>query len=449
MLRAVKYRIYPNKEQQALFQRYFAACRYVYNIALEVKIYAYRAHGVSLSSFDLTKQLTEAKKEHTWLKDYSAQTLEAEIDFLDKAYKQFFSRGGFPRYKGKFDRQSCSFRQNCKLEDNAIILPKFGRVKAIIHRQLDGPIKRITISKTGSGKYFAAAIVDTPDTTLQLLSTGKSVGVDLGVINLVNLHDNINGHQVNIGTIIINGKSESVRKQLLHLQQKIRRVQRHLSRKQEHRKKDKQKRSNRQEKCRLRLARLKEQEAFIRENFLHNVSATLTNQYDTICIEDLKVKNMSRSAKGTVEKPGKNVKAKQGLNRVIVGSGFGMLRTQLEYKAEQKGRKVIAVKPHNTSKTCNNCGQKNDKLGSKRRWTCNNCGTTLDRDANAAKNILDAGLASSAVYVDYSRRAERNSRIKSVKKVSDEAIIPKNSAIKNRRKQSVVTITAKAGVNDG
>lgn len=449
MLRAVKYRIYPNKEQQALFQRYFAACRYVYNIALEVKIYAYRAHGVSLSSFDLSKQLTDAKKEHAWLKDFSAQSLEAEIDFLDKAYKQFFSRGGFPRFKGKFDRQSCSFRQNCKVEDKAIILPKFGKVKGVIHRQLDGSVKRITISKTGSGKYFAAAIIDTPNTALQLPFAGKSVGVDVGVINLVNLHDTVNGDQVNIGAIITNGKSESVRKQLLHLQQKIRRVQRHLSRKQEHRKKDKQKRSNRQEKCRLRLARLKEQEAFIRENFLHNVSCVLTNEYSTICIEDLKVKNMSRSAKGTVEKPGKNVKAKQGLNRVIVGSGFGMLRTQLEYKAEQKGRKIIAVKPHNTSKTCNNCGHKNDELGNKRKWTCSNCGTTLDRDGNAAKNILDAGLASSAVYVDHSRRAERNSRIKSVKKVSDEAMIPEKSTIKKRRKHSVVTITAKAGVTDG
>lgn len=137
------------------------------------------------------------------------------------------------------------------------------------------------------------------------------------------------------------------------------------------------------------------------------------------------------------------------MNREIVGSGFGMLRTQLEYKAEQKGRNVIAVKPHNTSKTCNNCGQKNEELGNKRTWTCNNCGTTLDRDGNAAKNILDAGLASSAVYVDHSRRAEKISRIKSVKKVSEEAIILKNSIIKKRRKQSVVTITAEAGVNDG
>lgn len=453
MLRAVKYRIYPNKEQQALFQRYFAACRYVYNIALEVKIYAYRAHGVTVSEYDLVKQLQEAKKENEWLKEFAAQTLNYEMTCLDLAYKAFFkTKKGFPKFKSRYDKQSCTFLQNSFVpDDQHIDLPKVGLVKGSIHRRLDGVVKRITISRSGSGKFYASAIVEMGDTTHQLPSTGKSVGVDMGVRNLVSIHDSVIQDKVDLAGVIKGGKSEGMKQRLEHIQALIRRVQRHLSRKNEHRKRDKKERSKRQEKCRIRLARLKEKEAFIRSNLLHEISSGLTNQYDTICIEDLAVKNMTRTAKGTVEVPGKNVKAKQGLNRVIVNSGLAMLRTQIEYKAAQKGRKLVVVaRWEPSSKNCSNCGVKNDKLGSKTKWTCRNCGTDHDRDRNAAKNILAAGTAASDVLTEYSRGAERKTRNKKTGgRVSEEAMIPNNSNIKRGRKQSVVTITAKAGVTDG
>ena len=453
MLRAVKYRLYPNREQEALFLRYFSACRYVYNIALEVKIYAYRAYGKSLSEYDLTKQLTDAKKEHTWLKDFSAQTLELEIHNLDKAYKDFFNGGGFPKFKSRYYRQSCTFRQNCFIpDDNHILLPKIGLVKATVHRQLEGKVKGITISKSASGKFYGSAIFEITDNSYKLPTNGKAVGIDMGIRNLVNLYDNLKGSKVSIPGLITEGKSASMKTKLELLQAKIKRVQRHLSRKSEHRKKDHQTRSIRQEKCRIRLARLKEKEVEIRNYFLNHLSSTLTNEYDTICIEDLAVKNMTKSASGTLETPGKKVKQKSGLNRELQKASFGSFRRMLEYKAEAKGRKVKVVdRWMASSKNCSNCGEKNEKLGSKTKWTCNKCGTDHDRDHNAAKNILDAGMkASSAVLVDYSRGAERKGRIKkSAGRVSVEAITTQNSSTKNRRKPKAIINTAIRGVDGG
>jgi len=455
MLRAVKYRLYPTREQEALFMRYFSACRYVYNIALEVKIYAYRAHGVTVSEYDLVKQLQEAKKANEWLREFSAQTLNYEMTCLDLAYKAFFkTKKGFPKFKSRFDRQSCTFLQNSFVpDDKHIDLPKVGLVKASIHRRLEGTVKRITVSRSASGKFYGSAIVEMEDTTYQLPANNKAVGVDMGIRNLVNLHDNEQGSKIAITGLIEAGKSESMKIRLDHLQAKIKRVQRHLSRKTEHRKKDKQGRSKRQEKCRIRLARLKEQEAEIRGYFLHNLSAKLTNEYSTVCIEDLAVKNMSRSAKGTAEDPGKNVKAKAGLNREIVRSGMGALRIMLEYKAKQKGRKVVVVDRWlASSKNCSNCGTKNTELKSKRKWTCSNCGTDHDRDDNAAKNILAAGIdkAASDVYAEYTHGAEKKSRNKkTAKKVSVELSTPNNSSSKKRRKPRVVTISQECGVTDG
>lgn len=453
MLKAVKYRLYPTKEQEALFLRYFAACRYVYNIALEVKIYAYRAHGVSVSEYDLVKQLQEAKKENEWLKEFAAQTLNYEMTCLDLAYKSFFkTKKGFPKFKSRYDKQSCTFLQNSFVPDNKHIeLPKVGLVKGSIHRRLDGVVKRITISRTGSGKFYASAIVEMDDTTHQLPSTGKSVGVDMGVRNLVSIHDTDCEDRVNIGQVIKSGKSEGMKELLEKIQARIRRVQRHLSRKTEHRKRDKQGRSKRQEKCRIRVARLKEKEAFIRANMLHEISCNLTNQYDTICIEDLAVKNMSRTAKGTVEDPGKNVKAKQGLNRVIVNSGLAMLRTQIEYKAAQKGRKVVVVSRWEpSSKNCSNCGVKNEQLGSKTKWKCNACGTDHDRDLNAAKNILAAGLAASDVLTEYTQGAEIKRRNKkTAKKVSVDLSTPENYPKKKSQKTRTKRMLAPEGVSDG
>jgi putative transposase len=316
---------------------------------------------------------------------------------------------------------------------------------------LDGKVKRITVSRSASGKFYASAIVEMEDTKHLLPSTGKAVGVDMGVRNLVTIHDSVCQDKVELAGVIKSGKSEGMKQRLEHIQILIRRVQRHLSRKTEHRKRDKKERSKRQEKCRIRLARLKEKEAFIRSNLLHEISCGLTNQYDTICIEDLAVKNMSRTAKGTVEEPGKNVKAKQGLNRVIVNSGLAMLRTQIEYKAAQKGRKVVVVSRWEpSSKNCSNCGFKNEKLGSKTKWTCNNCGTDHDRDLNAAKNILAAGIAASDVLTEYSRRAERKTRTKKTGgRVSVEAITPENYPKKKEQKSRTKRMVAPQGVSDG
>ena len=353
---------------------------------------------------------------------------------LDLAYKAFFrTKKGFPKFKSRYDKQSCTFLQNSFIpDDQHIDLPKVGLVKGSIHRRLDGVVKRITISRSGSGKFYASAIVEMADNTLQMPHTGKSVGVDMGVRNLVSVADNISQNDVRIGNVINAGKSEGMRERLEHIQRRIRRVQRHLSRKNEHRKRDKNERSNRQEKCRIRLARLKEKEAFIRSNLLHEISCGLTNEYDTICIEDLAVKNMSRTAKGTIEEPGKNVKAKQGLNRVIVNSGLAMLRTQIEYKAAQKGRRVVVV---------DRCLV--------RRKNCSKGGT--DHDLNAAKNILDAGIkASSDVYTEYTHGAERKGRTKkSDGGVSVEVSTPVNSSWKKLLKPTVKTITKEYGVTDG
>lgn len=453
MFKSFRYRIYPTAAQGELFSRYFSACRYVYNIALETKIYAYRAHGVTLSEYDLVKQLQDAKKDFAWLREFSAQTLNAEIANLDNAYKAFFrGTGKFPKFQSRHARKSCAFMQGCRVDaTNKLILPKVGAVRAVIHRPVDGRIIRTTISMSPSGKYYASVLAEVADDNRILPLSEKAVGIDLGVNNLVTLFDSAVGSAINVPGLIANGKSASLKEKLESVEQKIKKVQKHLSRKQENRKKDKQGQSRRQEKCRIRLARLRERAAQIRENFQGELSSFLVNEYSTICLEDLRVKNMSRSAKGTIERPGKNVKRKAGLNREILKACFGSFRQKIEYKSAQRGRRMIINDQWlASSKNCSSCGMRNRSLGAKRRWTCSNCGTAHDRDQNAAKNILDAGLikASSEVLAEYSRRAEKNSREKKpVKKVSDEAITSQTSARKKQGKPSVVSITADASVN--
>jgi putative transposase len=443
--------------------RYFAACRFVYNVVLEVKIYAYRSHGATISEYDLVKQLQEAKKEFVWLQEFSAQTLNYEIACLDLAYKAFFKKNaGFPKYKNKYTKQSCTFLQNSYIADlEHIQLPKVGQIQAVIHRKLSGPVKRITVSKTASGKYYASVLQEIDDIRYRFLPNGEAIGIDMGIRNLVTVCDGKNGNNVTLPGLITNGASEGVKKKLEGLQAKIKRVQRYLSRKTEHRKRDHAERSKRQEKCRLRLARLKEQEASIRKDFLDNISCAITNNYLTICIEDLAVKNMTKSAAGTIEKPGKNVKAKAGLNREIQKSGFGMLRTMLEYKGSEKGREIVVINRfYSSSKNCNKCGYKNEKLGSKVNWKCPNCGTELHRDQNAAKNILVKGLmkslagscenSESEVLADNSRGAERKGRKKySAGRVGVETITTKKSPIKKSRKPMSVTIAQQCGVDGG
>lgn len=365
MYKTYKYRIYPNKDQQKLIDKTFAVNRFVYNIALETKITLYKDYGVSLSAFDLQKQLIEVKKDNIWIKEVDSQSLKQTILNLDKAYQNFFKGGGFPKFKSKRDKQSfqcpCNKRE-VDFEHNTISIPKIYKIKTCISQKFEGKIKTITISKTPTNKYFASILVEVPLNLPNKKEVSKdgSLGVDVGIKDLAILSN---------GVIIPNNK---------YLKNSIKRLkvlQRRASRK--------KKGSNNRKKANLKVALLHEKITNQRKDYLHkSVNKIINdNQVETIFIEDLNVRGMM-----------KNHKLAQSLSDVSLGEFFRILK----YKCEWQGINLVEIGRFDpSSKRCFECGCINNNLKlSDRVWTCEN-GHILDRDINAAKNIKHFGLIKS------------------------------------------------------
>lgn len=187
MLKAFKYRLYPTNKQCELINKHIGSCRFVYNLALETKQIAYAGTRKNISCFALHKQLTDLKKECTWLKEINSQSLQQSITDLDSAYTKFFKgQTKFPKFKSKHKKQSFRVPQNViiNLEENKLIIPKFKKgINIVLHRKLKGEIKQCTISKTPTGKYFVSILVDTKvELPIKYkVSENKSIGIDLGI----------------------------------------------------------------------------------------------------------------------------------------------------------------------------------------------------------------------------------------------------------------------------
>ena len=371
MLKAYKFRLYPDKEQEIQLAKTFGCCRFVYNYYLARKIELYKSEQKSLSKYDCNNHINrELKKseEYIWLKEIDKFALTNSVYNLDTAYKNFFreikkgnKNQGFPKFKSKKTNRhsyTTNFTNNnieVDFKNNKIKLPKLRWLDCITHREFNGQIKSCTISKTPSGKYFVSVLVETEHS--QLLENNNAMGMDLGVSDLLITSD---------GEVIDN------RRLTYQYEQKLAKLQRQLAKK--------KKGSNNFHKQRIKVARLHEKIANKRKDNLHKISSQIVKENQFIFSENLNVSGMAKN---------------HNLAKAIHDVSWYELTRQLEYKSNWNSRvyhKIDRYFP--SSQLCNVCGYKNTgtKDLSVREWICPECGSNHDRDINAAINILNQGM---------------------------------------------------------
>ena len=352
-----KFRIYPTKDQEVFFAKQFGAIRFIYNYFLNQRDTQFKATGKSDNYYIQKKYLTQMKKleEFNWLKEINSQSCQQALMQLDIAYLKFFRKlSAFPRFKKKKEHQSFSIPQHFKINNNSIIIPKLKiPVKCIFHQAILGKPKSLVISKTPSNKYYVSILTEQKNTYIKV--KGNQIGIDLGIKDFVTLS---------------NGEKYSLK--LDTKSKKLKKLQHYYSKK--------QKGSKRKEKLRLRIARLNEKIVNSRRDFQHKLSNKLTNEYQTICLETLRVKNMMKNHR---------------LAKAIGEASWYSFVSMLQYKGKWKGCDIIQIDQfYPSSKTCSVCNWKKEDLKlSERSWKCPNCGAIHDRDINAAKNILTYGLS--------------------------------------------------------
>ena len=359
MLKAYKYRIYPNKEQEEYFSKCFGCVRFIYNKMLNDKIEYYKENNKMLNNTP-----AQYKKEFVWLKEVDSLALANAQMNLDKAYKNFFrdKSVGFPKFKSKKNNHHSYTTNNQKntiyIVDNKYIkLPKLKTVVRIkLHRQIpkDGIIKSATVSKVPSGKYYVSVLVEQE---LEPLPKNEfAVGVDLGLTDFAITSDGVKYPN-----------PRYLKKSL----NKLAKEQRRLSKK-----KIGSKNRNKQ---RIKVAKLYEKISNQRKDFLHKISSELINENQVICLEDLHVKEIQQN---------------KYLSQSVSDVGWYEFRRQLEYKAKWYGRTISFIdKWYPSSQICSNCGNNTGKKPLNiREFTCQYCGKHHDRDINASINILHEGL---------------------------------------------------------
>ena len=363
MRKAFKYRIYPNKAQQALLQATFGCCRFVYNKTLGVRKTAYETDKTKLSKFDCINRMAALKDEYTWLRDVPAVCLVQAVIDMDDAYQNFFRSGkGYPKFKSKHhSRKSCRFpgSDSAVLQDsNCLKLPKLGLVKYEKDREFSGILRNIVVSQDSDGKYYASCLVDTgvEAPKLQPVEASTTVGIDLGLKDFIVTSD---------GRKIPNPRLYAT------IDRHIARLQKHESRK--------QKGSKRRARIRLKINKLYVKKRNLIKNYIYHVAKTLLRESQTLVMENLNIGGMVKNHK---------------LAKSIQNVCWGELRRVLTYKSQWLGRNLIFIDRWAPStKTCSCCGFHNSTLTlSDRSWRCPGCGTHHDRDINAALNIKRMGL---------------------------------------------------------
>ena len=365
IMKAYRYRIYPTKEQREKLSRFFGCVRFVWNYFLTMRTQEYRQHYVTVDEYTCKKELTKLKAEpgYEWLRECDSTSLQAAIEFQQKAFEKFWAGdGGYPKYKAKRDHRD-SYTSKCNYDKNGhasilldgryIQLPKLGKVRTKVSRPVEGRIKTVAVSRTPSGKYYVSVICEAPEMEYRF-PENRTIGLDLGVKEYCVTSEPV--HYLNPEPL------EAAMKRLV-------REQRRLSRK--------TKGSNRYERQRVRVARCHERVSDIRRDHQHKLSTSMIREAAVIGAESLQVKELL-------------MKEDASLSRRISDCGWGEFLRQLAYKAQWYGREFVQTGTYYpSSQLCSCCGFRNLEVKdlSVREWECPVCGTHHDRDENAAKNI--------------------------------------------------------------
>ncbi|GAB2867763.1 RNA-guided endonuclease TnpB family protein [Pseudoduganella ginsengisoli] len=373
-LQAFKYELMPTGGQARDMRRFAGSCRFVYNKALAMQKENHAQGNKFIGYVAMAANLPVWKREAgmAWLQEAPSQALQHALKDLENAYKNFFGkRAGFPCFK----RKGCgdSFRypdpKQIRLDEanNRIFLPKLGWLRYRNSRHVQGELRNVTVSQSGGRWYMA---IQTRREVEQPLPTATTaIGIDVGVTRFATMSD---------GAFI--APLNSFKKH----QQRLARYQRRMSRK--------VKFSGNWKKAKARVQKIHARIANARKDFLHKTTAAISKSHALVCIEDVQVKNMSRSAKGTIEHPGSKVRQKSGLNRAILDQGWGEFRRQLGYKLAWNGGMLLAVPPHHTSQTCPACGHvSQDNRRTQAQFLCVDCGYKNHADVVGAINVLARG----------------------------------------------------------
>ena len=368
--KAFKFEIMPNGEQLRKMKQFCGCARFVFNRALAWQKERYEQDNNHKFSYSkITNLLPHWKKELTWLKACHSQVLQQSLKDLENAFKHFFEkRAAYPKFKRRGDKDSFRYPQGIKLEqhNSRIYLPKIGWIRYRNSRDVQGEVKNVTVSQK-CGKWFIS--IQTEFEQAIPTHQGGEIGIDMGVARFATLSSGEYFEPLNAFKAY-KGKLAKLQRQL----------------------KNKIKFSQNWQKLKAKIAKLHHKIANCRKDFLHQTSSKISKNHAMIYVEDLQVSNMTKSAKGTTEARGKNVKQKSGLNRAILDQSWSEFRRQLDYKSQWLGGFLVAVPPQNTSRTCPCCGGIDKANRSTQSvFACVTCGYAENADVVGALNVLARG----------------------------------------------------------
>lgn len=379
-LQAYKFELRPTGEQQRLMRRVAGSCRFVFNKGLELQQQRYERGEKTLRYAGLCKVLTQWKSQsdRLWLAETPSQALQQALKDLERAYANFFAqRAAFPRFKKKDRADHFRYPQGVRLDEanSRVYLPKLGWLRYRNSREVLGTVKNVTVSQSCDTWFIS--IQTEREVPRPMPQATTAVGIDLGIVRFATLSD---------GTVYVPLHS------FKNHETRLRKAQQAMNRK--------VKFSQNWKKAKARIQRIHARIGNARRDYLHKASSTISHNHAMVSMEDLQVSTMSRSARGTVEQPGRNVRAKAGLNRSILDQGWGEFRRQLEYKLTWKGGWLVPVPPQHTSQTCPSCSHVSaDNRQTQARFACVMCGFEDHADLVGAINILRAGHARFACEV--------------------------------------------------
>jgi len=397
--KAFKYRLKTNRQNESKMAQFAGCCRFVWNKALALQKERLEAGEYCLSYVQMAALLTEWRnsEETIFLREAPVHPLQQTLKNLDKALKEAFNKKNpkrFPRFKKKGLHDSFKYPdpKQFKLDGNRIFLPKLGWIRFFKSRDIEGLPKNVTVSR--QGKHWFASIQVETEIGQPVHPSESVIGIDMGVKRFATMSD---------GTFI--EPLSSFHK----LEKKLAREQHKLSRK--------AKGSNNRSRQKAKVCQIHIKIANARNDFIHKASTTISKSHAVVVLEDLRIRNMSHSAKGDLDEPGRSVRAKSGLNKSILDQGWYEFRRQLEYKQSWLGGMVIAVPAKNTSRTCPACGlvsAANRRTQS--RFACVQCGFVENADFVAATNILAVGHT--VLACGEAVRPKKSARAASVKQES-------------------------------